>query len=95
MAKNRFSQIVADGHAAFNGQYKDELAKLRGLTKEEIDTIISETCDSAIYNELINVVENASKQNLTQAELIQNIRNLGEVAITIAKKVPQFSKLLK
>ena len=94
MAKNRFTQIVADGHAAFNDQYKNELDALRGLSKEEIEAILPDTTDSAVYDELIKVVENASKQNLAQAELIQNIRDLGEVAIIIAKKVPKFSNLL-
>ena len=94
MAINRFTKIVSDGHAAFNAQFKNELVELRGLSKEEIDTILPGTNGSAIYNELIKVVEYASKQNLAQAELIQNIRNLGDVAITIAKKVPKFSNLL-
>lgn len=94
MAANRFDDLFAEADAAFNGLYKKELNQLVGLSKEEIDSITPETTDLKIYAVLIKVVEKASKGNLSQAQLIENIRALGDIAVQIAKKVPQLTVLL-
>ena len=94
MAENRFDDLFAEADAAFNGLYKKELNQLVGLSKEEIDSITPETTDLKIYAVLIKVVEKASKENLSQAQLIEDIKSLGDIAIQIAKKVPQLALLL-
>jgi len=94
MTENRFSDLFAEADAAFNGKYKKELNALTGLSKEEIDSVTPGTTDLQIYSVLIKVVEKASKDNLSQAQLIANIKELGEIAVKIAKKVPQFADLL-
>ena len=94
MAENRFNDLFANADAAFSGAYKNELNELTGLSKADIDLIIPETTDSQIYSDLINVVENASKENLSQAQLVDNIKELGDVAVRIAKRIPQFAALL-
>uniref|UniRef100_UPI003216A902 hypothetical protein n=1 Tax=uncultured Draconibacterium sp. TaxID=1573823 RepID=UPI003216A902 len=94
MVKNRFSDLFAEADAAFNGKYKEELNKLTGLSKEEIDAVSPGTADLKMYSVLTKVVEQASKNNVSQAQLIDDIRELGELAIKIAKKVPQFAELL-
>jgi hypothetical protein len=93
MPKNRFSQLFADADDAFNGIYKNALNQLAGLSKEEIDSITLDTESSRVYSELVKVVEKASKENSTQAQLIEKIKELGDVAVKIAKKVPQFKSL--
>ena len=94
MTENRFSDLFAEADAAFNGKYKKELNALTGLSKEEIDSVTPGTTDLQIYSVLIKVVEKASKDNLSQAQLISNIKELGDLAVKIAKKVPQFAALL-
>jgi hypothetical protein len=94
MAKNRFDDLFEEADAAFKGQYKDELNKLLGLSKDEIDSITPGTTDLQTYAVLVKVVEKASKDNLSQAELIANIKAMGDIAIKIAKKVPRFAALL-
>ena len=94
MTENRFSNLFADADAAFNGVYKNELNELTGLSKSDIESIIPGTTDLQTYSVLLKVVEKASKENLSQAELIENIKALGNVAIQIAKKVPQFAGVL-
>jgi tRNA U54 and U55 pseudouridine synthase Pus10 len=94
MAENRFDDLFADADAAFNGRYKTELNQLMGLSKEEINAITPDTTDLKIYAVLIKVVEKASKDNLSQAQLIQNIKSMGDVAVQIAKKVAGFAALL-
>jgi len=94
MTENRFSNLFADADASFNGVYKNELNELTGLSKSDIESIIPGTTDLQTYSVLLKVVEKASKENLSQAELIENIKALGNVAIQIAKKVPQFAGVL-
>lgn len=94
MAKNRFDDLFDEAAAAFSGQYKDELNNLYGLSKDEIDSIMPGTADLQMYAVLIKVVEDASKKNLSQAQLIKNIKDLGDLAVKIAKKIPDFAKLL-
>lgn len=88
MAENRFDDLFADADAAFNGRYKNELNQLMGLSKEDIDAITPETTDLKVYAVLVKVVEKASKDNLSQAQLVENIKSMGDVAVQIAKKVP-------
>lgn len=94
MEENKFSQLFAEADMAFNGVYKKELDKLTGLSRSEIDSITPDTEDLRVYSVLVKVVENASKENLSQAELIQDIKELGDIAVKIAKKIPQFATLL-
>ncbi|PRY02751.1 hypothetical protein CLV24_1474 [Pontibacter ummariensis] len=94
MPNNRFSDLFAEADAAFNGQYRKELNQLMGLSKEEIDAVTPCTEDLRVYAVLTRVVEEASRDNLSQAELVQNIRELGDTAVKIARKVPKFALLL-
>jgi hypothetical protein len=94
MTENRFTDLFVQADAAFNGLYQKELNDLLGLSKDEIDAITPGTTDLKIYSVLIKVVEKASKENMSQAELIDHIKDLGEVAVKIAKKLPSFAALL-
>ncbi len=95
MGSNRFSDLFAEADAAFDGKYKDELDKLIGLSKAEINLVTpNDTEDLKVYDVLVQVVKKASKDNVKQADLIDDIKELGEVAVKIAKKIPQFAALL-
>lgn len=94
MSENRFDELFTEADAAFNGKYKDELNALSGLSREEIDAVCPSTTDLKTYNVLTKVVEQASKENWTQGKLVENIQNLGDIAVKIAKKIPQLRNLL-
>ena len=86
--KARMRQKMTENREAFEGEYKDELQALMGLSKSEIDAITPGTTDIETYDALITIVKEASRVNLAQAELKQRIEELGAVAIKIAEKVP-------
>lgn len=86
--KARMQQKMIENREAFEGQYKDELQALMGLSRSEIDAITPGTTDIETYDALITIVKEASRVNLAQAELKQRIEELGAVAIKIAEKVP-------
>lgn len=94
MSNNRFKDLFAEADAAFNGKFKDELNALNGLSKTEIDAMIPGTADLRMYSVLIKVVEKASRDNLAQAQLIEDIKELGDLAIKIAKKIPRLKDML-
>lgn len=91
---NKYKKLFAQAHAAFNGTYQSELKGLLGLSEEEIYSIAPGTTDLETYAVLVKVVEEASQNNHSQAELANNIKSLGKVAVSIAKKVPQLAVLL-
>lgn len=90
----RFDKQFEEANAAFDGVYKEELNKLMGLSKEEIDSVTPGTEDLRVYLALIKMVEQASKDNLSRAQLIEHIKELGGIAVKIARKVPQWAALL-
>jgi hypothetical protein len=79
---------------AFEGKYADQLNGLLGLSRDEIDAITPGTTDLEIYDQLIAVVKEASRSNLTQAQLKSQIKALGETAVAIAKKVGSLAAIL-
>jgi len=94
MTRNRFKKIFTEAAVAFNGEYKDEINLLLGLSQQDIDTLVPGTTDLQTYLALIKVVEDASRNNTSQAELVNNIKSLGDIAIKIAKKIPKFAPWL-
>jgi len=91
--KRRLREKMAENREAFEGQYKDQLNGLMGLSKAEIDSITPDLTDLEIYDQLITVVKEASRVNLAQAELKSHIEELGEIAIKIAEKVPALASM--
>jgi|TARA_B110000908_G_scaffold22806_1_gene25849 cob(I)alamin adenosyltransferase len=92
--EERLKKRLADNRLAFIGIYKDEINALHGLSRAEIDEITPDSTDLEIYDQLIDIVKEASATNESQAALKEQILELGGIAVTIAKKIPQFSELL-
>ena len=86
--RERLRQKTAENREAFEGQYKNELNALMGLSKEQIDAITPDLTDMQTYDELITVVKEASRTNIEQAQLKAKIQEMGTIAVKIAEKVP-------
>jgi hypothetical protein len=84
--EKELDELLALSHEAFVGKYAQEIDELLGLSREEIDAITPDITDLEIYDRLLSVVKIASKNNLSQAELTERIRALGDVAVSIVKK---------
>jgi len=91
--RKRVKQKLKENREAFEGKYKEELKQLLSLSKEEIDKITPDATDLETYENLITVVKEASRVNLSQAELKKRIQDLGDVAIEISKLIAPLSKL--
>lgn len=91
--RKKLQERAKANRLAFEGQYREEIKGLLGLSREELDQITSDTTDLEIYDQLITVVKEASVANIAQAELKSRIMELGEVAISIAKHVPKLAAL--
>ena len=91
--RKKLQERAKANRLAFEGQYREEIEGLLGLSREELDKITPDTTDLEIYDQLITVVKEASAANIAQAELKSRIMELGEVAISIAKRVPKLAAL--
>jgi len=91
---NRYDEIFKTADKIFNEKYIADLNKFIILTDEEKEAIIGRGFSEDEYKVLVAAVEKATEMNNTQAELVAKIKCLGEVATTIAKKVPFFANLL-
>ena len=92
--RKRVREQLKLSREAFDGLYSVELTQLCGLSKEEVDSVTPGNLDMQKYDALIAVVKEASRVNLAQAELKSQIEKLGEVAVSIAKKIPSLAFIL-
>jgi len=91
---SRFDNLFNEADGAFNAneKYQQEIEQLKGLSPEVIASI---TPNIKEYTALVSVVEKASKENISKAQLAANIRQLGTVVVKIAKKTPLLSELFQ
>jgi hypothetical protein len=78
--------IIRRNREAFEGEYGEQIKALLGLSRDQIDAITPDTTDLAVYDQLIEVVKDASRKNLSAAQLRGRIKALGTVAVAIAKQ---------
>jgi len=86
-------QQLSKSSTAFNVVYKAALSDLAALSINDLKAVLPDVADTQKYDELIAVVNDASKTNLAQAQLKDQIQKLGAVAVEIAKKVPSLAML--
>ncbi|MFD0932227.1 hypothetical protein ACFQ0R_06370 [Psychroflexus salinarum] len=91
----RLKRLFEEADKAFDGKYAKEVEELNGLSRSEIDQIIPGTTDLKTYTVLVKLVEKASKENMDKAELIDQIKETGEIGISIAKTISGFYEDLK
>lgn len=92
--RRRVREAIRKADDEFRGKYRKEIKDLMGLSRAQIDAISPGTTDIETYNKLITIVKEASRVNLAQADLKAQIKQLGQVAVDIAKKVPSLAKIL-
>jgi hypothetical protein len=92
--RRRVRRALDQAEEAFEGQYTEELEGLLGLSRAEINAISPGVTGFETYDRLIAVVKEASRVNLAQADLVNRIRGLGDLAVSIAKRVPSLGTLL-
>ena len=94
-------QIFAEMDAAANraertldGRFGSIYRELRGLSPEQINDITPDTRDQKEYERLIALVQQATDQNMDQAQLVDRIREMGGVAQKIARRVSSLASLV-
>ena len=92
---DRLKQLFKEADESFDGKYANEVDELNGLSRSEIDQIVPGTTDLKTYNVLVKLVEEASRKNMKKAELIDQIKQTGEIGISIAKNISGFYNDLK
>jgi hypothetical protein len=80
--------------AAQNGPYATAVKDLLHLSGDAETEGTIAVIPSSDYSALISLVEKASASNLSQAQLVDRIRKLGNTAVHIAKKIESLAPLL-
>jgi hypothetical protein len=94
LLRRRVRAALARAEEAFQGEYKEELDELLGLSSADLEQAAPGGTSTEEYNKLISVVREASRINAKQADLADHIRNLGATAVRIAGLVPGLAKVL-
>lgn len=76
------------------GRFGTIYRELRRLSPEEIDEITPGTTDQKEYERLIALVQQATDQNIDQAQLVERISEMGDVAKKIARRVTSLASLV-
>lgn len=92
--RRKLQERAQANRQAFEGLYRQEIEDLLGLSRQDLDSITPDTTDLQTYDQLITVVKEASASNITQAELKDRIVELGDVAVSICRRVPKLSALI-
>ena len=100
-ADDEFEAMLADleraadrASQALEGKFSDVYKQLRALSPEEIGDITPDTTDQQEYERLIALVQEATVRNMSQAQLVERIRALGETAKMIARKTNALAGLI-
>lgn len=91
---NPYTDLFKKADASFDANFQEALSQLKGLSCEELSKIIPETDTIEVYQSLISIVEDAIQKNISQAELVNKIKQLGSTAQSIIKRIPAIAKLL-
>jgi hypothetical protein len=91
--EKELEELLELSHRAFVGRYAEQIDELLGLSRTEIANITPDLSDLEVYDRLVSVVKAASKNNLSQAELVERILALGDVAVRIARKTKSLAQL--
>lgn len=65
-------------------EYQRELNAMRGISADKLNEFGGDTSQ---MEEIIKELEEAKEKNLKQAELINNLKKLGETTYGLAKKI--------
>ena len=85
---NRFKNKFKEADKAFNSVYEEALKQLYALSEEELSTITPDTTSKEVYKQLGAIIEEATHKNISQAEFINRVKQLGENAQKIIEKIP-------
>ncbi len=88
---NKFDDYFKKADKSFKKKYQTEINKLKNISKEELATIIPDiTNKDELRQRLIDVVQEASEKNFSQAALLEHISKLGKNASNLFKRLFKF-----
>lgn len=77
------------------GNNQDILSALKKLSPTDIKALAPGDADAGnTFSKILNVVENAVKNNEPKSEMMSNLMALGTKALAMIKNIPAFSKFL-
>jgi hypothetical protein len=90
--KAKLRKKSADSAARADALLIEELNSLREMTRTDLETLRPKITDQKAYDELIAVVEEASRKNMDLALLQQRLVKLGSNVVQVGKEVLRLLK---
>lgn len=84
---NRYSNLAHNAMAKVKDSYPCELLRLADMSLADFSKLCPQTTDKTILERIKTVVDDAAARNLAQADLINNIKGLGNTALNVVKNV--------
>ena len=85
---NRFTDKFDKADKSFDNIYGNALSQLKGMSPAELAQVTPDTTSKEVYNKLVAVVEEAARKNLSQAEFVDKVKQLGANVKNIVAKIP-------
>lgn len=85
--KEKLKQKSKESAARADALLADELDALKRATNTDLEALRPKITDQTAYDQLIAVVEEASRKNMDLAMLEQRLKSLGSNVVQIAKEV--------
>lgn len=82
---NRYSNLAHNAMAKVKDSYPCELSRLANMPLADFSKLCPKTTDKTILERIKNVVDDVAARNLAQADLINNIKGLGNAALNVVK----------
>ena len=91
--EKKFDKALEEADAEFNSKYARDLEALKGLSSEDLKAITPDATSEDI-DQLIETVKSATARNESNAVLADRIRGIGDIAVSLAKKIPSLAEIL-
>lgn len=85
--KEKLKQKSKESAARADALLADELDALKRATNTDLEALRPKITEQAAYDQLIAVVEEASRKNMDLAMLEQRLKSLGSNVVQVAKEV--------
>ena len=85
--KEKLKKISKKSAEKADALLAEELDALRRATNTDLEALRPKVTDQAAYDQLIAVVEEASRKNMDLAMLEQRLKSLGSSVVSVAKEV--------
>lgn len=86
MSRDRFKKLFDKAEESFDKKFGSEINSITDLSELDLDKATPNLEDRELLKKIQLTVKDATQKNLSQAEVIENIKKIGDKAVDLVKK---------